>query len=201
MKQKLLGSLVLLLIFVFVDGLFSFIQNPKLEEQVLGQVSDLLKDQIEYLNIEDSVEVSIGATSSAFVERVIDGDTIELTTGEKVRYIGIDTPETKHPTKTVGCYGKQASKKNAELVLGKKVILETDVSQTDRYGRLLRYVYIVDGHETVFVNEYLVREGYASSVSYPPDIKYQELFSTAQSQAREQKKGLWSDECLDILDR
>jgi len=78
------------------------------------------------------------------VTHVVDGDTIELSTGEIVRYIGVDTPETKHPTKPVQCFGKEASAYNSSLVLGKTVILTKDISETDRYGRLLRYVSTTD---------------------------------------------------------
>jgi micrococcal nuclease len=121
------------------------------------------------------------------VTRIIDGDTIELENGQKVRYIGMDTPETVAPNKPDGCFGKEASNKNRELVEGKTVRLEKDVNETDRYGRLLRYVYVDD----MFVNEYLVREGYAFSVSYPPDIKMQEQLKEAEKYARETSKGLW----------
>lgn len=125
------------------------------------------------------------------VTRVIDGDTIEIEGGQRIRYIGIDTPETVDPNEPDGCYGKEASDKNKELVEGKKVRLEKDVSETDKYGRLLRYVYVGD----TFVNEYLVKEGYATSVSYPPDIKYQEDFRNDEREARENEKGLWGDVC------
>ncbi|KKR75777.1 MAG: WD40 domain protein beta Propeller [Candidatus Levybacteria bacterium GW2011_GWA2_40_8] len=122
---------------------------------------------------------------------MIDGDTIKIENNIVVRYIGIDTPETVHPSKPVQCYGKEASDKNKELVEGKEVKLEKDVSETDKYDRLLRYVWLGD----ILVNEYLVHEGYAQSSSYPPDIKYQERFIEAQRQAREEKKGLWGDIC------
>jgi len=131
------------------------------------------------------------ATYKVKVLRVIDGDTIKIEGDKVVRYIGIDTPETVHPSKPVQCYGKEASYKNKELVEGKEVKLEKDVSETDKYGRLLRYVWLGD----MLVNEYLVREGYAQSSSYPPDVKYQNKFIEAQRQAREEKKGLWGDIC------
>ena len=126
----------------------------------------------------------------AQVIRVIDGDTIEVVVvGQtyKVRYIGIDTPETKHPTKPVEPYGPEAAAKNEELVGGKIVGLEKDVSETDRYGRLLRYVYVGD----LMVNAELVRLGYAQVSTYPPDVKYQDLFLQLQREAREAGRGLW----------
>ena len=125
------------------------------------------------------------------VSRVIDGDTIEIETGEKVRYIGVDTPETVSPKKPVQCFGKEASNKNTELVEGQLITMEKDVSNKDKYGRLLRYVYLDD----IMVNEYLVREGYAYASSFPPDVKFQELFRIAQRSAMEEKKGLWGDIC------
>jgi micrococcal nuclease len=127
----------------------------------------------------------------AQVVRVIDGDTTVVATGGleyRVRYIGIDTPETVDPRKPVECYGREASQRNRELVEGETVELEKDVSETDQYDRLLRYVW-VDGE---MVNAILVSEGYAVVVTYPPDVKYQELFLELQRQARAEGQGLWS---------
>ena len=122
------------------------------------------------------------------VTRVIDGDTIEIEGGSRVRYIGIDTPETVDPRKPVQCFGQEASNKNKELVEGKTVGLEKDVSETDKYDRLLRYVYVGN----TLINELLVREGYAQSSSYPPDVKYQDRFVAAQKEARDNNRGLWA---------
>ena len=118
------------------------------------------------------------------VVQVTDGDTIEIEGGARVRYIGIDAPEV-YPQ--VEYYGPQASAMNKELVEGKVVALEKDVTEADRYGRLLRYVY-VDG---VFVNGELVRLGCARAVSYPPDTKYQDLLEQLEEEAREARRGLW----------
>jgi micrococcal nuclease len=127
----------------------------------------------------------------AKVVKVTDGDTIDVDLGngniKTVRYIGIDTPETVDPRTTVQCYGKEASNKNKEIVGNNIVGLEKDVSETDKYGRLLRYVYAGD----LLVNQLLVAEGYAISSSYPPDIKYQDKFRQAEQQARNANKGLW----------
>ena len=132
-----------------------------------------------------------------FVSRVIDGDTIELENGEKVRYIGIDTPETLDPRKPLQCFGKEASAKNKELVEGKQVRLEKDVTDKDKYGRLLRYVYLGDPDQelTVFVNLELVKQGFAHSYTYPPDVKHQSEFVAAEGEARDANRGLWSS-CL-----
>ncbi len=131
----------------------------------------------------------------AVISKVVDGDTVKLESGETVRYIGIDTPETKHPNKPVQCFGKEASNKNTELVEGKEVLLEKDISDTDRYGRLLRYVYLPNPEatdEAIFVNEYLIEQGYAQLLTYPPDVKYDKLLRDAEIQARKEQKGLWS---------
>jgi micrococcal nuclease len=130
------------------------------------------------------------------ITKVIDGDTVETEDGKKVRYIGIDTPETKHPQKKIGCYGREASEANRRLVLDKYVRLEKDVSETDRYGRLLRYVTVFDTPEAtgsgLFVNEHLVRQGYAYVSTYAPDVRHADLFLQAQSEAQRGNRGLWS---------
>lgn len=122
------------------------------------------------------------------VVRIVDGDTMVLENGQKVRYIGIDTPELKHANKKLECFGMEAKEKNTELVLNKNVYLEKDVSETDKFGRLLRYVWVED----VFVNDFLVRQGYAYAATFPPDVKYSQQFKLAQEEARVNKRGLWS---------
>lgn len=129
------------------------------------------------------------------VLKVVDGDTIEvLYDGEKksVRYIGIDTPETVDPRRPVGCFGKEASDENKRLLEGKVVILEKDVSETDKYNRLLRYIYLpLDDGTTLFVNDYLVRQGFAQASTYPPDVRETDRFLQAQTEARDNNRGLW----------
>lgn len=128
------------------------------------------------------------------VTEVIDGDTVIIESGERVRYIGVDTPETKHPKKSVQCFGREASARNKELVEGKTVYLEKDISETDRYGRLLRYVYLPNPdapEESIFVNEYLIEQGYGKVITYPPDVKYHKQLLAAQRIAQEEKRGLW----------
>lgn len=138
-----------------------------------------------------TAEESHSQRTQATVVRVVDGDTIEARIGaklHKVRYIGINTPETVDPRRPVQCFGKEASDKNKELVSGKIVGLEKDVSETDRYDRLLRYVY-ADG---IMVNAELVRLGYARATSYPPDVKYQDMFRKLEREARNAGRGLWA---------
>lgn len=129
-----------------------------------------------------------GLEQEFLVTKVVDGDTIQIETGKTVRYIGIDTPETSDPRRGIECFGKEAAAKNRELLERKEVRLEKDVSETDRYGRLLRYVF-VDG---IFVNDELVRQGFAHASAYPPDVVYQDQFREAEKQARENNRGLWA---------
>lgn len=127
---------------------------------------------------------------TAKVIKIVDGDTIEVDIAGNqfsVRYIGIDTPETSDPNSPVQFYGPEANDRNSELVMGKDVILVKDVSETDRFDRLLRYVFINE----VFVNEVLVTEGYAVAKEYPPDTACHIVLSTAQDKAKSGNVGLW----------
>ncbi len=126
----------------------------------------------------------------ARVTRVVDGDTIEVDldgASYRVRYILVDTPETYGGVEP---FGPEASEANRRLVEGKTVWLEKDVSETDRYGRLLRYVYVDD----LLVNEELLRLGVAQVATYPPDIKYVDRFLQVQRQAQAGGVGLWGSE-------
>lgn len=124
----------------------------------------------------------------AFVLRVIDGDTILINNGLRVRYIGINTPETKHPKMVVEFFGKEASDFNTALVLRKEVRLEYDVQKFDRYGRLLAYVYVGE----IFVNAKLVEDGYAQVFTVPPNVKYAKALLDLQRMAKSKKRGLWA---------
>ena len=125
------------------------------------------------------------APERATVTRVIDGDTVDIATGQRVRYIGIDTPEV-YPEREA--YGMKAWQANRQLVEGKKVRLEQDVSETAKYGRLLRYVYVDD----ILVNAELVRLGLAEARAYPPDIRYQDLLEQLEVEARQAGRGMWA---------
>ncbi|MEK9177410.1 MAG: thermonuclease family protein [Patescibacteria group bacterium] len=122
------------------------------------------------------------------VVHVVDGDTVQLINGEYVRYVGIDTPESVDPRKSVQCYAKEAAAKNRVLVEGQFVTFYQDVSEKDKYGRWLGYAYKDDG---TFVNKMLVEEGYAFAYRYEPDVaKADELYGD-ESFAKEMKLGLW----------
>jgi endonuclease YncB( thermonuclease family) len=135
-----------------------------------------------------------GPTTEATVIRVIDGDTIVVAYGgeeHKVRYIGMDAPETKDPNSEVEWMGPQATVANTDLVEGKTVFLETDVSEVDQFDRLLRYVWLDDGTEWTLVNLELVRQGVAIAKSYPPDVRYDDLYRAAVADAQTSALGLY----------
>lgn len=142
----------------------------------------------------------VGTTETATVLRVIDGDTIEVDRGngpEKVRYIGVDTPETVAPDSPVQWMGPEASAANKRLVEGREVLLERDVSETDKYDRLLRYVWVEDASAAagwLLVNLALVSQGYAQVSTYPPDVQYVDLYLEAQRAAEAAGLGLWGPE-------
>lgn len=133
----------------------------------------------------------------ATVTRVVDGDTFELSDGSKVRLIGVNTPESTARTEP---YGKEASEYTKSRLEGKQVWLQKDVSETDRYGRLLRIVWLdipkndMDENEirTKMFNAELVINGYAEPATYPPDVKYSEFFRKFAREAREKEVGLWA---------
>lgn len=127
------------------------------------------------------------------VIKVTDGDTFVIDDGSekgaRVRLIGVDTPESrKTGRKVVGYYGKEAKEFSTNFLLNKRVRIEYDVNKYDQYMRLLGYVYLEDG---TFVNEYLVKNGYAMVMTVPPNVKFSELFLRCQQEAREKNLGLW----------
>lgn len=150
--------------------------NTKIEEKT--SASDTSQSQKTYL-----------------VTKVVDGDTLTISkdgSSVTLRLIGIDTPETVHPSKPVECFGTEASNKAKSLLSGKYITLEMDDSQGtyDKYQRMLAYVYLPDG--TMF-NKYMISEGYAYEYTYGTPYKYQSEFKQTQSSAKQNKKGLWAD--------
>jgi micrococcal nuclease len=121
--------------------------------------------------------------ADATVVYIVDGDTFDIASGDRVRMIGIDTPER-------GSYYYAEAKKHLEdLIYQKSVHLVKDVSEKDRYGRLLRHVYIDD----LWVNKKMIEDGFARMVTFPPDVMHVNVFSDAQKGARSARKGLWKD--------
>jgi micrococcal nuclease len=134
-----------------------------------------------------------GGGGTVRVVRVVDGDTILVSLDgrqERVRYIGVDTPETVKPDTPVQCFGKKASAYNHALVDGRSVRLVGDAEARDRYGRLLAYVYRAgDG---LFVNAALVRGGYATTLTIPPNVAHADELAALAGDARRAGRGLWS---------
>lgn len=176
------------------EGRAKYKVNDKAKEyEGQADFSNLIRQDLGEIEEGSNLETKTQSLSYK-VSRIIDGDTIEVTkTGVSkiVRYIGINTPEVAGPNTNDECFGKEASAYNKELVLGKEVRLEKDVSEEDKYGRWLRYVYVDD----VFVNEDLVTKGYAKAKSYPPDTSYNSILNTAQTKAKMESRGLWSAAC------
>ena len=125
------------------------------------------------------------------VERVVDGDTLVVAGGHRVRLIGVDTPETKDPRKPVQCFGREAAAYVSSLLReGEGVRLVGDVEERDVYGRTLAYVYrLADG---LFVNAALARDGYAQVLTIPPNVAHADEFAALARDARERGRGLWS---------
>ncbi len=134
---------------------------------------------------------------NADVAQVIDGDTVQLTNGKIVRYIGIDTPELhkKAGEKWADVnepFAKAARELNEKLVKGKRVKLEFDVERIDKYGRLLAYCFV----DNVFVNERILEQGLGVLYTSAPNVKYVDILVASQKKARDNQKGLWAAECI-----
>lgn len=139
---------------------------------------------------EDAERAPEGDELTVAVTRIVDGDTIVVDVDgedERVRYIGVDTPESATPGEPVECFGPQASRFNARLVEGERVRLVFDAERRDRYGRLLAYVHVGDD----FVNAELVRRGYATTLTIPPNDTFAERFDRLEQRAANAGRGLW----------
>ena len=212
MNKWKVTAIILLALFLLATGLGGYAQsqNVKLRNQETGlqkqiialetqnenlsvEITDL-KSEIEALRetIDNLKKISSPSdTTQATVLRVIDGDTIEVDidgTIYNVRYIGIDAPELTDKRPEFCALAQEATRYNRELVEGKTIRLEKDVSETDKYGRLLRYVYVDD----IFVNAELVRQGLAWAKAYEPDTKYQDYLQEMETEARQDKIGIWA---------
>lgn len=184
---------------IFGGGLILFFTLLILIAVISSSKKGEIKTQVENLTATPSATLTTSATASsktsAKVVKVIDGDTVSVEIGgkkETIRLIGIDAPESTDPRKPVQCFGIEASKKARELLSGKTVLLESDVTQGDRdkYQRLLRYIFLEDKTN---INQLMISEGYAHEYTYSLPYKYQEEFKNAEKTAREGKKGLWAD--------
>lgn len=131
----------------------------------------------------------------AKVSYVLDGDTVEITDKKRVRLIGINTPERKTGNKNGQCFSEKAAKITRSLLENQTIEMEKDVSETDKYGRLLRYIYLDD----ILINEFLLSAGFARLETIPPDVKYYQLFLEAEKEARSNARGLWKS-CNGVID-
>ncbi len=134
-----------------------------------------------------------GAAPAVRVERVVDGDTIQVRIdgrSERVRYIGVDTPESVKPGARVQCFGKAAAAENRRLVEGRTVRLSYDAEARDRYGRLLAYVYRAS--DGLFVNLAMARDGFAVPLTIPPNVAHADELVAAAGDARRGNRGLWA---------
>ena len=195
MTKPLLYKCVILAV-LGILSLWSFVSLPSGEKSIktiAGDIdSSLTANQGEAVISEESPVSSSNHEATLYlVTKVIDGDTIEIEGGKQVRYIGIDTPEAK----SKDCLSLEATEKNKQFVLGKKIRLEKDISEADSFGRLLRYAYVGNN----FVNLELVNGGFARSYRYPPDIKYQADFDNAQKSAKNKELGMWGSVCNKIV--
>jgi len=166
--------------------------SARREWQVLESTLAVLLGLLLLLNLAASTlaEESPDSSRSAVVERVVDGDTLVLEGGERVRLIGVDTPESVHPRKPVEYFGKEASAFTKKLAEGKRVRLERDPTgdTRDRYGRALAHVYLPDGRH---LNLELIRQGYGFAYTRFP-FSMMDAFRAAEREAREQGRGLWA---------
>ncbi|MHB1334474.1 MAG: thermonuclease family protein [Candidatus Humimicrobiaceae bacterium] len=165
--------------------------NSTISTNKIAEETTILESTTKIITATETILESTTTTLESEIVKCIkitDGDTIviEDSAGKqyKVRYIGMDTPEQGDP------YYEEATEANKNLVLDKEIRMVKDVSGTDKYGRLLRYIYVGD----MFVNAYLLSEGFAQILTIPPDVKYADEFLKLQQEARENNKGLWGIE-------
>ena len=175
---------------VIISGLISLIF-------IFGFWAENQINNIDFKKIDEKILITptpiimVGIREKVKVAKVIDGDTIELSDKRKVRYIGINSFEMNDKRPETICLAQKASEANKNLVENKEVEMEKDVSETDKYGRLLRYVWI-DG---VMVNKELIKNGWAEVSTFPPDIKYLEEFQSEQIKAKLNNLGIWGNIC------
>ncbi len=198
-KSKIILWVVIVIVFISILGGNTDSKEIKVDEAVVTQenVGGVEKiDEQKALNEVTGEQPATDKTSTSYkVLGVVDGDTVKLEIegkSETVRLIGINTPETVDPRKPVECFGKEASNKAKEILLGKTVAFEQDPSQDkrDKYSRLLGYIILLNG---VNYNKTMIEQGYAYEYTYDLAYKYQAEFKQAQASAQKNKLGLWAD--------
>lgn len=160
-------------------------ESPVIEVEPTTQIVEIVEEEVQEVS-ETPFEILAETPEQEFakVTFIIDGDTVELESGERVRLIGIDSPERNED------YYYESRQKLLELVFDKTVRMEKDVTDKDKYDRLLRYIYIGD----TFINMEMVKSGYAVSYPFYPDNMYKDEFSSAQKEAVLAKRGMWEPE-------
>jgi len=192
--MKIIKKTALIVILLVLSVYFTkYITNINTNTVLTEQISNVPSN-----NNNNNIDISDKFTK-AYVSRIIDGDTIEVTIDSKkykVRFIGIDCPEY---TSEIEYYGKESTEYTNSILSNTYVFLEKDVSETDKYGRLLRYVWLeipisnsVDEIKAKMFNALLVSNGYASAVTYPPDVKHSLQFNIFAADARNNNMGLWN---------
>lgn len=190
MKIKRKKTFATEIISLLVALIFFLIAQNKITPSITNDLNQSITPTPRTLGIS-----TISTASAGLVTRVVDGDTLEVEVEfekKKVRVLGINTPESVDPRKSVECLGREASNKAKEIILNQKVLLEADSSQTDqdRYGRLLRYVTIEKTREDF--GSLMISLGLANEYTYKYPYEKQELYKTLEAKAREQKVGLWN---------
>lgn len=170
-------------------------QFEHLNANKVRKVADEERNKVSTDSLPAAKVIKQNSVDSGFVSvtRVIDGDTFAIFniygSEEKIRLIGVNAPESRNSgKKKKEAFGEESKKYLTELLKNKRVKLEFDVQRIDKYGRTLAYVYLENG---IFLNEYLVKSGYCQVATFPPNVKYQDLFIEAERFARSNKKGLW----------
>ena len=182
--MQIRNVLVILVIFGLGIGAGIVIKSYSTSNETVSKVLSTTDAESPGLSVSTNDNLDTGSESlpTSRISKIIDGDTFVLSTGQAVRLIGVDAPEKDD------CFSSEATGGLSDLINGKTIRLEKDVSETDRYKRLLRYIWATE----VFVNEELVRQGFATARDYPPDSKYKIQFVQAEVEAKRNKKGLWS---------
>lgn len=165
---------------------------------VLGSRPDLQNNLTKVLNLDPKIveKNSTKGVEKVKVSRVIDGDTVELTDGRTVRYLNMDTPETKKPGTPVQCFGLEASSFNKKLVDGQEIEIKPDKENEDRYGRILRFIFLKGSNSQKIeesLNAKMVNEGYARSMIIKPNTTYQNIFKDLEKEAKNKKLGIWGN--------
>ncbi len=197
-----------------------FSAEIKLFRLLAGMVVFILALSVSYLENRSKTSTSTPFLSSSrlspsidyrniLITRVIDGDTLELENKEHVRLIGIDTPESRRNSKAfkdskrlttdveqIVAMGQEAKNFTKKLVLNQRGRLAFDVGKKDKYGRLLAYVYLKKEQGELFLNAAIIKAGYASPMTIPPNVKFAELFKSLYQEARHQRRGLWQAEVI-----